>query len=239
MNANTPQISIIIPALNEAEYIKDLICHLRDSCSIEKVEIILADGGSTDGTVSTAVSFGARVVQSARASRPLQMNQAAAVARAPILCFLHADTRPPKDYFEIISAAVSSGSAFGCFRFRFDSHQRMLRFNAYCTRLPFMICRGGDQSLFISRTLFDRLEGFDESHVVMEDYDLIRRGRKLERFQILPHDIVVSARKYYNNSYTRVNLSNLAIFCLYYVGVKPETLKNLYARMLRHPKFKK
>lgn len=234
---NSIQISTIIPTLNEAGHIERLIRRLRDCGGDALAEIIVADAGSTDGTAAVAEKCGARVVDCEVRSRPEQMNLATKSAVGDVLYFVHADTLPPENYAELILRGIDKGADFGCFRFRFDSDRAALRFNSWCTRLPFMICRGGDQSLFISRWLFDRLDGFDESHVVMEDYDIIRRGKKHGRFSILPAAVTVSARKYVDNAYPRVNLANFIVFALYYFGVKPEKLKALYKRMIRHPKF--
>ena len=101
-----------------------------------------------------------------------------------------------------------------------------------------MICRGGDQSLFIEKSLFEKLGGYSEKHILMEDYDIIRRGLKYAKFHILPFDVLVSARKYEENSYLRVNFANLIIFTLYYVGVAPTQLKSIYRKLIRHPKFR-
>lgn len=231
------QISTIIPTLNEAAHIEGLIRRLRDGAGGLAMEIIVADAGSSDATVVLAEKCGARVLYTGIASRPAQMNLAAKVATADILYFVHADTLPPIDYARQVLQAVEQGVDFGCFRFRFDSERAALRFNSWCTRIPVMMCRGGDQSLFISRQLFDRLHGFDESHIVMEDYDIIRRGKRYGKFKILADDVVVSARKYALNSYPRVNLANFCVFTLYYFGVKPKKLKSLYKKMIHHAKF--
>lgn len=231
------QISTIIPTLNEEAHIEGLIRRLRDGAGGLVIEIIVADAGSSDATVALAEKCGARVLHAGIASRPVQMNAAAKVAKGKILYFVHADTLPPIDYTRQLLQAVKEGADFGCFRFRFDSERAALRFNSWCTRIPAMMCRGGDQTLFITRDLFDRLQGFDESHIVMEDYDIIRRGKRQGKFKILPDDVIVSARKYALNSYPRVNLANFCVFLLYYFGAKPMWLKTLYRKMINHEKF--
>ncbi len=233
----TRQISAIIPTLNEAAHIERLIHRLRAGGGTALRQIIVADAGSTDHTTALAEALGADVVHCGVRSRPVQMNLAAKMAEGKLLYFVHADTLPPVQYVGHIQTALSRGADFGCFRFRFDTVRSGLRFNAWCTRLPFMICRGGDQSLFMTRWLFDRLKGFDEAHVVMEDYDIIRRGRKLGRFHILPAEVLVSARKYEHNSYFRVNLANFVVFGLYYLGKQPVELKTLYMKLINHPTF--
>ena len=234
MSNTVPEISIIIPTLNEEEHIGRLIRHLSDNS--HEVEIIVADGNSSDRTVEIAEKEDAEVVSVQAPSRPKQLNAGADLAKAELLYFVHADTLPPKNYAEQILKASANGNTFGCFRFRFDSDKPALAFNSWCTRLPVMMVRGGDQSLYIPRKLFDKLDGYREDFIVMEDYDIMRRGKKFARFTLLQDDVVVSARKYDENPYWKVNLSNFVVFSLYYLGVHPKTLLELYKRMISHPK---
>ena len=99
-----------------------------------------------------------------------------------------------------------------------------------------MMFRGGDQSLFIRKKFFDELGGYDESHIVMEDYDIIRRGKKKGKFKLIQDDVLVSARKHRDNPYWKVNLANFTVFALYYLGKPPSQLLKLYQRMIKHPK---
>jgi len=232
---STPEISVIIPTLNEEAYISDTIRRLSDTQV--SYEVIVVDADSTDSTVEIAKHCGAKVIATSKASRAHQMNTGAQIAKAEIFCFLHADTLPPSRFLDKISDQVNSKRAeIGCFRYKFDTDRKSLQFNAWCTRIPLMMFRGGDQSLFITRKFFDKLNGFDESMVVMEDYDIIRRGRQFTKFQIVPDYMLVSARKYDHNSYVRVNLANFLVFSLFYLGVDSHRLKRLYYQLLRHPK---
>lgn len=233
--ANTvPEISIIIPTLNEEEHIGRLIRHLTDN--ERSVEIIVADGNSTDRTVEIATKLGALMVEVDNPSRPKQLNAGADLAKAELLYFVHADTLPPKDFADQILMASKDGKTFGSFRFKFDSDKTHLKFNSWCTRLPVMMVRGGDQSLYIPKSLFEKIGRYCEEHTVMEDYDIIRRGKNQGVFKLLQDDVIVSARKYAENPYWRVNISNFIVFSLYYFGVKPDSLKRLYLRLINHPK---
>ena len=231
---NVQQISIIIPTFNEAENISRLILRLRETNI--PIEIIVSDAGSTDNTLNKAARLGAKCVNIFEKSRPRQLNAGASLATASILYFVHADTLPPKGYADKIMRAVENGAAFGSFRFKFDKNKGMLRLNSYCTRFPLMIFRGGDQSLFIEKSLFKTIDGYDPDHIVMEDYDIIRRAKKHTGFTLLDDNILVSARKYNENSYIRVNWANGIVFSLYYLGVKPVKLLRLYNKMIKHPK---
>lgn len=135
-----------------------------------------------------------------------------------LLYFIHADAYPPTAYPNHIAQALSEGYGLGCFRFVFDSRSRLLAINDYCTRFDWIWCRGGDQTLFVRREFFDRLGGFHERYVVLEDYDLILRAKQIARFKIIPHEVVASVRKYKSNSYLRVNLANLIVFVMFFLS---------------------
>lgn len=228
------KISIIIPTLNEAVNIKKLVTHLRKHGGKDLYEIIVSDAGSSDKTIQIAQNAGATIVNSEIQGRAFQMNAGAKFATGDILYFVHADAMPPAEFVFEIQKAVSQSKKAGCFRFRFDSNKKLLAVNAYCTRFNGIFSGGGDQSLYIEKKLFDALGGFDERHVIMEDFDLVRRLRRNgHRLYIIPNEAIVSARKYSNNSYLRVNLSNLLVFSLYKIGVKPAKLSILYKKLIR------
>ncbi|MHA7131445.1 TIGR04283 family arsenosugar biosynthesis glycosyltransferase [Algoriphagus namhaensis] len=226
------KISVIIPCLNEADNLQYLIPLIHEAIGGQSCEIIVADGGSTDDTVRLAKFMGAKVLRLPQPSRAAQMNKAAAQASGEILYFVHADTRPLSNFAQLIWEALDRGADAGCFRYRFDSESTLLRINSWFTRFNGLLSGGGDQTLFIRKTFFDRLGGFDESFCVMEDFELVRRIRQKGSFHVLPEAILVSARKYENNSWLRVQLANLSAFTLFLLKVKPSTIKNLYFSLL-------
>lgn len=228
-------LSIIIPTYNESKQIQILITALQKSIH-KNTEIIVCDGGSTDDTESIVSKLGVAFYTSPIKGRSHQLNYGASKSKGDILYFVHADTLPPQTYFEDIEQALSEGFPVGCYRFRFDSDKTMLKFNAYCTRFDRLMCRGGDQSLFITKTLFKKLGGYCENHKVMEDYDIIVRARKTEKFKIIPKDVIVSARKYDYNSYLKVNIANLLAFGMYYAKMDHERIIRVYRKLLNHPK---
>jgi len=197
MSIATFDISIIIPVLNEANTIATTIRHLKENCLTEQlIEILVVDGGSTDATNQIAEDQGARVVSSPR-GRAAQMNYGAMLAKGSILYFLHADTIPPKHFDKSITQAIHRGYQAGCFQMKFDSNSRFLSFFAWFSRINSRLCRGGDQSLFISKKLFDSLNGFNEDYRIYEDNEFI--GRLYDhttKFKILPQQVKTSARRY-------------------------------------------
>ncbi|MFT4664438.1 MAG: rSAM/selenodomain-associated transferase 2 [Polaribacter sp.] len=225
-------ISIIIITLNEAENIGHLLERLQSNRDERVVEILLIDGGSTDGTREIAATVGATVMEAPCCGRAVQMNFGAEQARGDILYFIHADSLPPKTYVADLITAVESGFPIGCFRFLFDSGRILLKLNSYFTRFDKMWCRGGDQTLFVTRELFSELNGYDESHLIMEEYDLIARARQNYPFKIIPKDVLVSARKYEENSYLKVQLANLTVFNMYRLGYSQERMKHWYKKVL-------
>ena len=226
------KISIIIPTLNEAENLPKLLKFLKTN-PYKNIEIIIVDAASTDNTLEIAKKFeDVEIISQNTRNRAVQMNLGAKAATGDLLYFVHADVLPPENFAKDIIEAINAGYELGCYRFTFDKKSVMLRFNAWWTRFNFMFCRGGDQTLFVTPSVFEELNRFNESYVIMEDFDFIKRARKKYRFKILPKSVVVSARKYKNNSYFKVNMVNLYSYWRFQFGVSPEKIKSFYQRSL-------
>lgn len=225
-------ISVVVPTYGEGKNIGRLIRALnagRGSCL---VEVIVVDAGSGDGTREVCTAEGADFVYSSVKSRAAQMNLGASRARGDVLYFVHADVRICPTFTSDIEQAVLEGFGAGCYRYRFDSPKWALKINAYMTRFSPLWCRGGDQTLFITKKLFSDLGGFRSDYQIMEDYDMISRIRKSYRFRIIPKDIVVSARKYETNGYLRVQFANFLVFTMYFWGASQQVLVKTYQRLL-------
>lgn len=210
------KISIIIPILNEAETIGSLLQHLLDNSSMQKVaEIIVVDGGSSDNSqviIEKILSCRAQSRRNKSFSTPLevtelklinsekgrakQMNTGAKSAIGDILYFLHADSFPPKDFDKLIIAEVEKGNVAGCFRMQFDSNHWWLLCASWFTRFNWRASRGGDQSQFITKQLFDDIGGYDESFVIYEDNILIDELYARNQFVVIPKTLKTSARLY-------------------------------------------
>jgi len=231
-------LSIIIPTYNEEESISDLLKHLKDGISSDsESEIIVVDGGSQDKTVQIVESLGVRCIKSERKGRAAQMNVGVENADGDILYFVHADSFPPASFEDDISESLEMGFKSGCYRYKFDNYPTpLLRINAYCTRYNRIMARGGDQTLFINRSLFNELGGFREDYRIMEDYDLIAKIQTASRFRIIQKDATVSSRKYDENGYFRVQIANLTVFIMYFAGASQEMMCHAYRNMLNYPK---
>jgi rSAM/selenodomain-associated transferase 2 len=187
-------ISIIIPALNEAAAIARTLSFLQ---GVENLEVIVVDGGSIDATAELAGSRGAKVIQS-NPGKALQMNTGAKAAAGDILVFLHADTLLPEDFsHQIVSALNQTGVAAGAFRLTINSTragiriiERMANLRSRLLQLPY-----GDQALFMRKVLFEEIGGFPDLPI-MEDFILIRRLKHKGKIIIVPAAVATSPRRW-------------------------------------------
>jgi rSAM/selenodomain-associated transferase 2 len=221
-----PQLSIIIPAFDEARSIGatlDAAARVRGS-----VEIIVVDGGSADATAEVARGRGARVVTSKR-GRGAQMHAGARAARGDVLWFLHADTLAPADAAERIAAALKDARAVGGnFRLRFDGERRAARFLTWLyPRLRRLGLAYGDSGLFVRRAAYERAGGF-KPFPIFEDLDLLRALWKQGRFVQADACLVTSSRRFEGRSFALTFARWSLLQCLYWLGVSPHTLGRLY-----------
>lgn len=250
------KISIIIPILNEAQNITLLLETLLTRMKYTHHEILLIDGGSTDDTINTVTSFIStfnnqhnlsqkRCVDSlfeAKEStiqiqlfespkgRAKQMNFGAQKATGNILYFLHADTFPPKHFDELIIAKINEGHQAGCFRMKFDYLHPVLIVSQFFTRFNVNWCRGGDQSLFVIKSLFHELKGYNEDYPIYEDCEFIHRLYDEEEFTVIPKSVVTSARKYREQGTWKLQYHFAMIHIKKSKGATPEELYAYYKK---------
>lgn len=227
-------ISIIIPTLNEAQNIGSLVRYLKQNGDDSVVEIIVVDAQSSDNTEGVAKEAGAIVLQALKRSRAAQMNQGAQYAKGDILYFIHADCYPPKSFVKDIHDYISEGYPMGCYRYKFDSDALLLKINSFFNRFEPLWCRGGDETFYVNRRVFDEFGGYDENYIIMEEYDFIRKARARYKLKIMPKYALVSARKYEANSWLRVQIANLTVFRMFKKGETPEKMAKKYREMLNY-----
>ena len=226
------KISIIIPVLDEAENLERLLPYLQQNSTPSSIlEILVVDGGSRDMSSSVALKNGARVINSPK-GRAVQLNAGAREARGNILYFLHADSFPPRGFDQMILKAGRKHPVAGCFRLQFDQDSWFLRFFAWWTRFNFILCRGGDQSLFLPREWFKELGGFNEAYNVFEDNEFIQRIYKKFPFAILKKPVITSARKYRKVGMFRLQYYFGIIHLKNFLGARPEELHAYYLRKI-------
>ncbi|MDP9046961.1 MAG: TIGR04283 family arsenosugar biosynthesis glycosyltransferase [Bacteroidota bacterium] len=228
------KVSIIIPVFNEAENIGRLITYLTDFGNNSLEEIIVVDGGSTDNTVLKANDTGAISVISPQKGRAAQMNFGASLAKGELLYFVHADTLPPQTYLADITEAVKSGFDMGRFLSTYDSKSWLLKFNAVLSRFDTFGGMGGDQTLFITRRLYEQTGGFDGSMKIMEEFEFCARARKQGKYKIINKSVMISARKYDTNGWLTVQKANYTVVRMFQKGASQDSMVSKYKELLNY-----
>src|SRR5438874_3087905 len=223
------QFSIIVPVFNEAPLMRPFLQHLRERAP--EAEIIVADGGSTDGTDRFANGLCDRLVESER-GRAMQMNAGARVAHGDIFWFVHVDAEvPPRCLDEIRSIMNNPQVAGGFFRIRLPRgwiYRITDSFAHYAGVLLRMRC--GDHGIFCRRTAFVDISGFPEVPL-MEDVEFFRRLRGSGRVMHSQRRILVNPRRYEAIGRVRLTFAYGLIATLYTFGVPLSMLASIYKRM--------
>lgn len=228
-NVDSTKISIIIPTLNEAANIKQAIATTQPSTNIE---VIVVDAGSQDDTVAIADSLGIKVILSTP-GRAVQMNAGAAVAKGEILLFLHADTHLPLGFDDMIRTSLQQpGIVAGAFTLQIAAPLLALRLVEWGVkwRSHFLQIPYGDQAIFITKAIFQEMGGFPELPI-MEDFELIRRLKRIGKIAILPTPVVTSARRWLKKGIFQTTLINQIVIIGYLFGVPPQRLRNWYRQI--------
>ena len=225
------KLSIIIPIFNEADTINRLLLFLKKSVSESHVcETIVVDGGSTDGSQQAVAKHTDVVLLNAPKGRAKQMNAGAKIAKGDILYFLHCDSFPPKDFDFLILESLANGNLAGCFRMKFDYAHPVLLVSQWFTRFNHISCRGGDQSLFIQKKLFEKLKGFNENYIIYEDNEIIKRLYLENQFVVIPKYITTSARRYRINGVWCLQYHFAVIHLKKWLGASPDKLLSYYKK---------
>jgi rSAM/selenodomain-associated transferase 2/rSAM/selenodomain-associated transferase 1 len=220
-----PYISVIIPVLNEAKHIEEVIEKTWD----KDVEIIVVDGGSRDDTMAKTLEAGAQV-ETSPPGRAKQQNHGAAVARGRVLLFLHADTYLPKGYVsQVFETLLDPKTAVGAFRFKTDADHWTMKVVELMTDLRSWILKMpyGDQALFLRKPLFESIGGFPDTPIA-EDLYFVRRLSKKGKVRIAPAPVITSARRWQTLGVLRTSMINVLIATACNLGFSPQRLVSLY-----------
>lgn len=223
----TPVLSIVIPALDEAADIEATLQALQP-LRARGVELVLADGGSRDGTPRLARPWVDAVVDAPR-GRAAQMNAGAALARGTALLFLHADTRlPPLADVQLLQA-LADGACWGRFDVRIAGRPWMLYVVAAMMNLRSRLTgiATGDQGLFVTRAAFDRVGGFPVQPL-MEDIEISRRLKRLGPPACLRTRVCTSGRRWEQRGVWRTIVLMWRLRWRYWRGESPTRLAEAY-----------
>jgi|TARA_R100000501_G_scaffold17834_1_gene34140 rSAM/selenodomain-associated transferase 2 len=220
------QIAVIIPAFNECKRIAAALA------ALDVNDVVIADGGSRDGTAESAAAAGAKVIVK-HGARGTALNLAASKCAGDMLLFLHADTELPADWQDCVRQTLADPSvALGAFSLGIADARPAERLIARAATirsrlfgLPY-----GDQALFLRRRTFEVLGGFG-ALPIMEDFDLVRRARRLGRIVTLPQRVETSARRWRTKGVLRTTAINQAMLAGWMLGVSPERLAAFYRRV--------
>ena len=106
--------------------------------------------------------------------------------------------------------------------------------NAFLSRFDTFAGMGGDQTLFITKNLFDKTGGFNSETRIMEEFEFCARARKNVRYKIIPKAVLISARKYETNGWLKVQIANYTVVKMYGRGATQEEMVNKYKQMLNY-----
>lgn len=215
-----PYLSAIIPTLNEAAYIEAALDSLDAAA-----EVIVVDGGSSDGTPELARARGAQVIVTAQ-GRGRQMNAGAARASGDTLLFLHADSEAPRDFeAQIREVMAKPGTVGGAFRLRVDLAARTMRGIEWAANLRSRLLSlpYGDQGIFVSARAFRAVGGYPDLPI-MEDVVLVRRLRRRGRIGVARATVRTSGRRWRTLGLVRASFVNVISLAMYSLGVSPEAI---------------
>jgi rSAM/selenodomain-associated transferase 2 len=221
-------LSIIVPVFNEAPTIIAALEAVRDLRK-RGVEVIVADGGSTDATAALSRPLADFVITSAR-GRATQMNAGAAIARGDVLLFLHADTRLPEDAERLVlDGLAQSQRAWGRFDVMIEGEHPLLRViaSAMNWRSRLTGITTGDQAMFAMREAFELAAGFPEI-ALMEDITLARHLKRVSRPLCLAARVTTSGRRWEKRGVWRTLLLMWRLRLAYFFGAKPDALAKRY-----------
>lgn len=223
------KISIIIPVLNERPHLPAMFVALAQ---LHPGEVIVVDGGSTDGSREYLNRQQGVTVIDAERGRGSQLNAGARAATGDVLVFVHSDCVLPLDALQRIGHRLGDEEVVGgCFLVRFAEHfPRSLRIVAWGINLRTRLTRTatGDQAIFVRRPIYEAVGGF-EPWPLFEDVDLVARIKRNGRFVVLATAVTISARRWLSYGVWRTTFLMYALRLGYYAGISPFRLKRWFS----------
>lgn len=219
-------LSIVIPTLNEEQYIRQLL-EVLNCKAHDWMEIVVVDGGSSDQTKDIIQQeYPEVLLLNSDRGRAKQMNVGAKVATYSHLLFMHADSEIDSNFVKGLASVITNADA-GAFTLKFDENSLWLRIYEWFAKWNWTAFTYGDQGLLIRTSLFQELKGFKEMPL-LEDLDLVHRIKKHASFKKFNLQIVTSSRRFKKNGYVIQQLINIVIVIGFFLGVKPIFLARFY-----------
>ena len=227
------RLTIVIPVLDEAAIIVAALQALAP-LQARGAEVIVVDGGSSDGTIALARPFADRVIAGPR-NRGAALNAGAELGSGDVLVFLHADTTLPDDADRLMAGAVLTRTPDRCWG-RFDLRiagrhpllalvARMINWRSRLTSIA-----SGDQAMFVTRDAFWAAGGFPDLPL-MEDIALSHKLKRLSRPYCITAPLVTSGRRWDDHGVVRTIALMWRLRLAYYCGVAPARLALAYSRV--------
>jgi rSAM/selenodomain-associated transferase 2 len=223
------KLSVVVPALNEIESLPRLITSLQQIGGI--AEIIIADGGSTDGTREWVLGQQGILLADSARGKGMQLNAVAVRATGDVLLFLHADCQMNRAAWLALQTALAEPQIVGgAFHIRFAErvpHLLRLVEQGINARTTITRTATGDQGVFVRRSIFSQVGGAPD-WPLFEDVELVRRIRKAGRFAIIAAPLTISGRRYIEYGVVRTALLIFALRAGFWLGVSPYRLKGWF-----------
>jgi rSAM/selenodomain-associated transferase 2 len=222
-------ISVVIPTLNEAASLREVVNRARRVPEV--CEVIVADGGSRDGTCDIATELGCKVIRGP-AGRGGQMRRGAAEAKGDVILLLHADTWLPPEAGKAVfnclrDISVSGGGFWKVFR---ERNPLLLGSRFKCAIRLYLGRRiMGDQAIFARRDVLEKVGGIPDMPL-MEEFELCRRLRKVGRLALADATVITSARRFAKLGVARTYLRMWRVTLSYWLGMKPQELRRIYEK---------
>jgi len=222
---DNPQLSIIIPVLNEADCLDQCLARLFALQWVTNhAEVIISDGGSKDGSLDIAGKYPCSVVRS-NPGRATQMNAASKIAQGNFLLFLHADSTLPEGF----NSFIETDAKWGFFRLRLSDNALVYRIIETSINLRSRISHvaGGDQGLYFNRDFFASLNAYPKIPL-MEDIAICKTARRLAKPFVIGAAISSSNRRWRDNGIVKTVLLMWSLRLAFWLGVDPRRLHKIY-----------
>jgi len=234
MEKARPDISIVVPVLNESQRINTFLNNLKPQTAGHEAEIIVVDGAQDCGTIA-AIDDSQIIRLAGPKGRARQMNAGSAIAKGRVLLFLHADTILPPGALDAISEVMETPEcAAGAFEIKYDSKRPVFGFIAWRNNLRCRVTRiaYGDQGIFIRKEYFERIGGYRE-YDFLEDVDLMRRiKRDGKKIRILKSRLKISPRRWEKEGIFYCMIRNQIMVMLFHFGFHPDKLARFYRKVI-------